>query len=207
MNVIIMGIQGCGKGTQADMLCERFNWEHINIGEEFRKHISNQSELGKIAEKYIEKGDLVPDEFVFQLLKEETDKVETGFVLDGFPRNVQQELYLDAYYKIDKVIFLNLNKKIAIERMNARRECDKCKTNYNLLWKKPKVEGICDICGGNLVLRDDDREEVIARRLEKYFNRTKPIIENYRDKGVLFQIDANQPIDIIHEEIVSLLSQ
>lgn len=207
MNVIIMGIQGCGKGTQASMVCKRFNWKHINIGEEFRKHISNRTDLGKIAEIYIDKGDLVPDEFAFKLLQEAIGKDETGFVLDGFPRNVQQELYLDAHYKIDKVIFLSLDEKIAVERINARRECEKCKTNFNLLWKKPKVEGICDICGGNLVLREDDTKEAIERRLEKYFQRTRPIVENYRNKGVLFQIDANQPIDIVHEEIVSHLTQ
>lgn len=202
-----MGIQGCGKGTQASMLSKRFSWRHINMGEEFRQHIADKTDLGNIAVKYIEKGDLVPDEFVFQLLGEAVKKNETGFVLDGFPRNLQQEIYLDAHYDIDRVLFLRLDEKIAIERISARRECENCKTNYNLLWKRPAKEGICDICGGKLLQRDDDREEVIERRLEKYFARTRPIVENYRKKGILIEVDANQSIKDVHEEIVTRLTQ
>lgn len=200
-----MGIQGCGKGTQAGLLNERYGWKHVNIGEEFRYHISKQTELGVVAQKYIEKGDLVPDRFVYKILDNALSRSAKGFVLDGFPRNLQQEMYFDEHYIIDKAIFLQLDKNIAIERISARRQCLNCKTDYNLLWKKPEKDGICDLCGGNLVQRDDDKKEVIERRLERYFKGTKPVIDNYRDKGILLEIDANRPIDVVHKEIISQL--
>jgi adenylate kinase len=205
MHIILFGIQGSGKGTQAQLLSKRFSWTHVNIGEVFRHHIEEETELGEIAQKYIHDGNFVPDDLVFMLLKEVLQCNSDGFILDGFPRNVHQGHYLLENYSIDKVIKLKLDEEKAVQRISARRICKNCKSDFNLLMKKPKKEGICDQCGGELVQRKDDKPQAIKKRLEKYYQETKPVIELIKSKMPVYEIDADDTPQSIHEKIVEYL--
>jgi len=202
MNVILLGIQGCGKGTQAEKLEKKYGWKHINVGNLFRYHIENGTELGRSAKKYIERGELVPDDFVFQIVESELDKNKNGFILDGFPRNLKQMEFLLDKYPIDKVILLDLAKDIAIQRISSRRNCADCKQVYNLLFNPPRQEGICDKCGGNLVQRADDNEAAVARRIEKFYAETGRVIDFFKEKNKLIVVDASQDIDTINRDII-----
>jgi adenylate kinase len=206
MNLIIMGIQGCGKGTQAALISEKFGLAHINIGNSFRKNIVNKTQLGMEAKAYIDKGELVPDKYVYGILDDAIQQAVNGFILDGFPRNMKQLEHLLAKHKIDKVILLDLPVEIAIKRISARRNCVQCKKDYNLLFSPPAKEGICDNCGGEIVQRADDNEATVANRLDKFHQETAKVIENYRDLGLLNTIDANQSVEEIFQEIVETLS-
>jgi adenylate kinase len=206
MNLIIMGIQGCGKGTQAALISKKYDLEHINIGNAFRKNIAEKTKLGKEVKAYIDKGELVPDSYVYGILDDAISQAENGFILDGFPRNLEQLDYLLQKYTIDKVILLDLPDEIAIRRISARRNCVKCKKDYNLIFNKPKVEGICDVCGGRLVQREDDNEATVARRLQKFHQETAKVIEKYRELELLNTVDADQTVDEIFQEIVRIIS-
>ncbi|KQC07531.1 MAG: hypothetical protein APR54_00785 [Candidatus Cloacimonas sp. SDB] len=206
MNLIIMGIQGCGKGTQAALISEKYDLDHINIGNAFRKNIAQKTKLGQEVKAYIDKGELVPDSYVYGILDDAISQAENGFILDGFPRNLEQLDYLLQKYTIDKVILLDLPDEIAIRRISARRNCVKCKKDYNLIYNKPKVEGICDVCGGRLVQREDDNEATVARRLQKFHQETAKVIEKYRELGLLYTVDADQTVDEIFQEIVKIIS-
>jgi len=206
MNLIIMGIQGCGKGTQAALISEKFGLAHINIGNSFRKNITEKTQLGMEAKVYIDKGELVPDRYVYGILDDAISQAADGFILDGFPRNIPQLDHLLGKYKIDKVILLDLPDEIAINRISARRNCVNCKKDYNLLFSPPKVEGICDVCGGKIVQRADDNEETVARRLEKFHQETAKVIDKYRELDLLNTINADQGVEEIFQEIVETLS-
>lgn len=206
MNLIIMGIQGCGKGTQAALISRKFELEHINIGNSFRWNITEKTQLGLTVKAYIDKGELVPDKYVYGILDDAIAKAEKGFILDGFPRNLEQLEYLLGKYKIDKVILLDLPDEIAIKRISARRNCVNCKKDYNLIFSPPQVQGVCDVCGGKIVQREDDNEVTVARRLEKFHQETAKVIEKYRELDLLVTIDANQSVDEIFLEIVEILS-
>ena len=139
MNIVLIGVQGSGKGTQAEILAEKFGWKHINIGEIFRQNIEQKTALGLEAQSYIDKGELVPDKLVFQLIESVLKNARNGFVLDGFPRNMKQAEYLTEHFRIDKVILLDLSDKAAVNRLTSRRVCENCGAVYNLLFKKPKI--------------------------------------------------------------------
>ena len=205
MNIILIGVQGSGKGTQANKLEHKSGWKHINVGNLFRKHISNETPTGKAAQEYITKGLLVPDQFVLGMVKKELDKYTNGFVLDGFPRNVNQEKYLLENYHIDSVLFLDLSDDIAKRRIMARMHCENCKQDYNLLYNPPKRLGICDNCGGNLIRREDDTEKAIDKRIEKFHNETKPVIELFEKRELLHIINADQEVEKIHQDILDIL--
>lgn len=205
MNIILIGIQGSGKGTQAKLLNEKYGWEHITTGDLFRRNIEAASELGLAAKKFIDKGELVPDKFVFLIVKDALEKSVDGFVLDGFPRNMEQVRFLQENFSIQRVVFLELSDNKAVERLTARRNCAVCKRDYNILFKKPQKEGVCDVCGGELVIRDDDTEEAIRKRIEKFHNETNRVIEYYAEKGLLSTVNADQPVESIHNEIIRKL--
>ena len=204
MKVILIGIQGSGKGTQASILSSKYGFQHINVGEIFRNNIKNETEIGKKIKKYVNSGKLVPDDIVIQMVKEELDKYE-NFVLDGFPRNINQAEFLMKNVKIDKVINLILPDEVSKKRLLARRVCEKCKADYNLIYKPPKKEGICDICGGKLVRRKDDTEEAIQKRLDAFHKETAPVVDYFRKKGLVVDIDANKGIEEIEREIIKNL--
>ena len=205
MNIILTGIQGCGKGTQAEKLSREFNWTHVNVGALFREHLSQGTELGRKAKSYIDKGDLVPDELVFDVIASELDKAKEGFILDGFPRNLSQLEYLLEKYTIDKFIFLDLPDEVAINRISSRRQCSDCGKVYNILFNPPRKEGECDKCGGSLFQRDDDNEKAIAVRINKFYQETKKVVDRFKELGKLVNIDANRDIDTIYKDIVEHL--
>ena len=195
MNIIMLGAQGTGKGTVAGFISKETGWPQVSTGDIFRKNISEKTELGKIADEYISKGNLVPDEITVPMVKarlEEGDAQE-GVILDGFPRTISQaekldEMLAEVGKKVDLVINLVTPMEEIIDRMVTRRVCtnQECKTTYNTKLNPPKVEGICDKCGAALKQRDDDKDpEAIKRRLEIYEEKTSPLVEYYRQKGVL----------------------
>ncbi|MDY6916027.1 MAG: nucleoside monophosphate kinase [Candidatus Cloacimonadota bacterium] len=207
MKIIFLGVQGSGKGTQAKLLSEKFKWPHINVGEEFRENIKNKTEVGKIAEKYIQNGELVPDEYVFKMIEPSLKKAKNGFILDGFPRNKIQAKYLLKDFKIDFTLFLQLSDKKAISRIEARRHCSKCGKDYNLLYNPPQEDGICDVCGSKLLQREDDQQEAIEKRMKEFHKTTKKIIPILKKNSKFITIDADRPLEVIHKEIVKKIKQ
>jgi adenylate kinase len=205
MNIIIMGVQGSGKGTQAELVCKKLNLRHITTGEIFRHHLKMQTELGKKAQVFIDKGNLVPDDLVFEIVASELKASANGFVLDGFPRTIGQAEYLMAQYKIDVVFYLELSDEEAIKRISSRRVCSVCGMNYNLLSNPTKVEGICDHCGGKLITRSDDTPEAVAIRIEKFHEETDPLTSFFEKRGLLHKINANQSIENVQKEILTYL--
>lgn len=205
MNIILIGIQGSGKGTQAKLLSDRFGWKHVTSGDLFRKNIEQRTKLGIVVKKYIDAGELVPDKYVLEMISDALNNAPDGFILDGFPRNIEQVLFLVDNFKIDYAILLELSDEKAIERLMARRNCKICKKDYNVLFKKPKVPGICDECGGELVQRDDDNKDAISKRIEKFHNETNKVIDFFKQKDMLIQVNADLPLQAIHEDIASRL--
>ena len=194
MVIIMLGAPGTGKGTVAGILTQKLRIPQVSTGDIFRKHIKEQTELGKLADKYISKGHLVPDDVTIDLVKSrlQEDDVKNGIILDGFPRTVVQAEALDKMLaeqgrKVDMVVNLTTPKEEIIERIINRRICSnpECKTIYNLILNPPKVEGICDKCGSELIQRKDDNRETVEARLENYLNVTSPLVEYYTKKGNL----------------------
>ena len=192
MNIIMMGAQGTGKGTVAGILKENLKIPHISTGEIFRKNIKEETELGKIATQYADEGKLVPDEITNKMVRNRLNEsdCENGFILDGYPRNINQAEELDKMLedkgqKVDIVISLNTPKEEIIERVLARRECPKCKKIYNMVLNKPKEGEICDDCKISLITRKDDTREKLEIRLETFFKETKPVIEYYKQRGIV----------------------
>ncbi len=206
MNIIIIGIQGSGKGTQAALLHKKYGWPHINLGKLLRDHIIRKTELGLVVKEYIDKGRLVPDDLVIKLIKPVLDAADSGFILDGFPRNLAQERFLLDNYRIDGVVLLDLDDETAVKRISARRHCSVCHTDYNLLINPPKVENTCDLCGGKVVMRDDDHEEAIRMRLNKFHLKTKKVIELFQERGLAIPIQADQPVEVVHQKILAQLN-
>lgn len=188
MRLILMGPPGAGKGTQGELLEKKLGISTISTGLMLRTAIKEQTEVGKLAEKYINDGKLVPDDVIVEIVKERLSQpdCEKGFILDGFPRTTAQAEALDAAdVKIDKVLLLEVDDSKIVERLSSRRECSKCGTPYNIISKKPQEEGICDNCGGELICRKDDVPETIQNRLNVYHEQTEPIKEFYQAKGIL----------------------
>ena len=194
MIIVMLGAPGTGKGTVAGILTQKLEIPQVSTGDIFRKNIKEGTELGKIADKYISKGNLVPDEITIEIVKNRlNDKdVENGVILDGFPRTVHQAEELDKMLeekgkKVDIVINLTTPEEEIIERIVNRRVCSnpECKTIYNIVLNPPKVEGICDKCGSKLIQRQDDTVETVKSRLKSYFELTSPLVEYYENKGIL----------------------
>lgn len=188
MKLILMGAPGASKGTQGEILEKKLGINTISTGVMLRTAIKEQTEVGKLAEQYINDGKLVPDEVIVKIVKERLAKpdCEKGFILDGFPRTTAQAAALEeAGVDIDKVLLIDVEDDKIIERLSSRRECSKCGTPYNIIYKKPVKEGICDSCGGELIQRKDDVPETIRKRLEIFHEQTEPIKDFYAEKGIL----------------------
>ncbi len=197
MNIVLLGPPGVGKGTYAKRLSERYNIPHISTGDILREEIHKGSELGRQVREYVERGELVPDDIIIQVVKERlrAEDCKKGFILDGFPRTLNQARALDEITKIDVVFNFVAPKEVIIDRLSGRRICSQCGAIYHIKYRPPKKPGICDVCGGKLYQREDDRPEVIETRLEVYKKQTAPLIEYYTKKGLLVDIDASKEID------------
>lgn len=203
MIIIFIGPQGCGKGTQARILSEKLKIPHISTGDLFR---SLKGDLKKKVDEIINKGLLVPDELTIEILKDRISKEDCkkGFILDGFPRNLNQAKALENLISVDKVIELSIPDEESVKRISGRRVCPSCKANFNIYTSpKPKKEGICDFCGEKLVRRDDDREEVVRKRLETYHKETEPVLEFYGKK--VSRIDGIGEIEEISKRILKVV--
>ena len=188
MRLILMGPPGAGKGTQGELLEKKLGISTISTGLMLRTAIKEQTEIGKIAEQFINDGKLVPDDVIVKIVKERLSQPDckNGFILDGFPRTITQaEALAAAGVKIDKVLLLVVDDEKIVQRLSSRRECSKCGTPYNIISKKPQKEGICDNCGSELICREDDVPETIRRRLDVYHKQTEPIRAFYEAKGIL----------------------
>ncbi|MBU1202064.1 MAG: adenylate kinase [Nanoarchaeota archaeon] len=209
MNLIIFGPQASGKGTQAEKIASNYQIIHISTGDIFRNNISKGTELGRIAKEIINKGNLVPDDITNKIVENRLAQkdCDKGFILDGYPRNYHQVEFLDKLHrKITRVINLDVPREELIKRISNRRVCSDCKANYNLIYIKPKKQGLCDECEGTLVQRDDDKPKAIEKRLNIYDNQTKQLLDFYQKKGVLININGDQPIEKVFKDIISSLN-
>ncbi|MBI4144930.1 adenylate kinase [Candidatus Woesearchaeota archaeon] len=206
MKLIIMGPQGSGKGTQAQLLAEHYGIVHVAAGDLFRQHIAEKTAIGAIAAKLINNGKMVPDKVTDRMIKEriEEEDADEGWILDGYPRNLHQAEYLDQDNPPDAVIMLDVPESVSIARITKRRVCSKCQGVYGIV-VQPKKPGICDKCGGKLVHRDDDKPEAIKRRLEYYHEETDPLIEYYKPRDIVYRINGDRDVDAIFEEITRIL--
>jgi adenylate kinase len=204
LKAIIFGAPGSGKGTYASRLQAKLGVDVIAMGDIFRELLKEDSELGRKVKVYVEKGLLVPDEIVVEVLKQRLSKIPKGkgFILDGYPRTLEQAKTLDAITKIDAILLLDVSDWIIIERLSSRRICRNCGTVYNVRFLKPKVEGICDKCGGSLYQRSDDNPEVIKKRLQVYQEQTRPLLEYFKAKKVPFVASSTPTLDTPPELIV-----
>ena len=212
MKIIMLGAPGAGKGTQAKKISEKYGIPHISTGDIFRSNIKNGTELGKKAKSYMDQGLLVPDELVVDLVVDRLakDDCEKGCVLDGFPRTIPQAEALDAALAeksdaVDMAIDIEVPDENIINRMSGRRACVNCGATYHIVHVPPKAEGICDVCGKELILRDDDKPETVKKRLDVYHEQTQPLIDYYSGKGVLKEVDGTKDMDDVTAEIIALL--
>ncbi len=209
MKLVILGPPGAGKGTQAEYIVKRYNIPHISTGDIFRENIKNNTDLGKKAKSYMDKGLLVPDDLVIALVEDRLNKddAKEGFLLDGFPRTVAQAVSLDSILdknddKLTKVINISVDPEILIERAVGRRVCKTCGMTYHVKFNPPKEEGVCDKDGTKLIQRDDDTEETVKTRISVYFDQTAPLIDYYRAQNLLIDIDGAKDIDKVFDDIV-----
>ncbi len=214
LRTILLGPPGAGKGTQAVRIVKKYNIPHISTGDIFRENIKKGTELGKKAQEYMNKGELVPDDLVIEIATTRLleDDCANGFLLDGFPRTVHQAQKLDEFLatngaKIDKVLDIAVDKEELMVRLTGRRVCKACGASYHVVNIPPKKEGICDVCGGTLTQRPDDNAETVANRIEVYEAQTMPLIKYYEDAGNLAHIDGTTGLDSVFADIVKALGE
>lgn len=212
MNLILLGPPGAGKGTQATRIVEKYKVPHISTGDIFRENIKNNTPLGQKAQEYMNKGELVPDQLVVDIALDRLgkDDCKNGFLLDGFPRTVFQADVLDKFLKdqgkgIDLVINIEVEDKMLIERLDARRVCPTCAATYNVIGMPPKKEGICDKCNDTLIQRKDDKKETVGNRIKVYHEQTSPLIDYYKEKGLIKDFDGMIGADALFDEIVKAI--
>ncbi|MBS4201569.1 adenylate kinase [Bacillus sp. FJAT-49732] len=212
MNLVLMGLPGAGKGTQADKIVEKYGVPHISTGDMFRAAMKEGTELGLKAKSFMDKGELVPDEVTIGIVRERLSKndCENGFLLDGFPRTVAQaealeNILVEIGKKIDHVINIQVDQSILMERLTGRRICKSCGATYHLVFNPPTEPGTCDRCGGELYQRPDDNEETVQNRLEVNMKQTQPLLDFYQGKGYLKNINGQQHIDQVFSDIDLLL--
>ena len=214
MKIIMLGAPGAGKGTQAKMIAEKCGIPHISTGDIFRANIKNGTELGAKAKEYMDKGLLVPDELVCDLVVDRIQQAdcEKGYILDGFPRTIPQAEALDnalnaIEQKLDYAIDIDVPDENIINRMSGRRACVGCGATYHVLFNPTKVEGKCDVCGESLILRDDDKPETVKKRLDVYHTQTQPLIDFYTERKVLVEVDGTQSMDKVFDDIMKILGE
>ena len=214
MKIIMLGAPGAGKGTQAKQIAAKYNVPHVSTGDIFRANIKEGTALGMEAKSYMDKGQLVPDELTVKILLDRVanDDCKNGYVLDGFPRTIPQAEVLDeAVTKLGETIDYAINVDVPdeniIRRMSGRRACVKCGATYHIVNVPPKKEGICDVCGEALIVRDDDKEETVKSRLETYHQQTQPLIDYYSQKNILKEVDGTKDMNEVFADIVAILGE
>jgi len=212
MRLVFLGAPGVGKGTQAEMVSAKFGIPKISTGDLLRAAVAQKSPLGIEAKQYMDRGDLVPDKVVIGLVEEKvgTQECAKGFILDGFPRTVPQadtlsELLAGKGLSLDRVIHFVIPREEVINRLSGRRSCSKCPAVYHVVFVPPKRENICDECGGALIQRSDDRKETVESRLTVYEAQTSPLIDYYREKNLLVELDGSGSVEAVQERLLSLL--
>ena len=212
MKIVMLGAPGAGKGTQAKMIAAKYNIPHISTGDIFRANIKNGTELGKKAKSYMDQGLLVPDELTLELIMDRftNDDCVNGYVLDGFPRTIAQAEALTASLaakgeKMDYAIDVDVPDERIVTRMGGRRACVACGGTFHIKYNPPKEEGVCDLCGGKLTIRDDDMPETVQKRLNVYHTQTQPLIEYYTNEGILKTVDGTQDVDEVFDDILAIL--
>ena len=214
MKIVMLGAPGAGKGTQAKMIAEKYGIPHVSTGDIFRANIKNGTELGKEAKQYMDQGKLVPDELTVKILLDRVaqDDCKNGYVLDGFPRTIPQANVLDEALtklgdRIDYAVNVDVPDDNIINRMGGRRACVACGATYHIVYNAPKTEGICDNCGKELIIRDDDQPETVKNRLKVYHEQTQPLIDYYKKQNILKSVDGTQPMEKVFADIVAILGE
>jgi adenylate kinase len=212
MNLVLMGLPGAGKGTQAARITAAYNIPHISTGDMFREAIKENTPLGQQAKAYMDKGELVPDDVTIGIVRERLAKedCQPGFLLDGFPRTVVQaegleKILNESGRQIDHVVHIAVSEEVLLQRLTGRRICRQCGATYHVAFNPPKQEGVCDQCGGQLYQRDDDRPETVKTRLEVNLKQEQPLLNYYKEKGYLRTVDGEQPMDEVFRQITTLL--
>ena len=200
---IIMGVQGCGKGTQAKLLKEALDLVHISVGDLFRWHIQSHTKLGARVKRIVAEGQLVPDDVVEEVVKQRLEQHDWnyGFILDGFPRNARQAAFFLESYDIDAVLLIEVPDAVVRERILNRRLCPRCGLDYNLIYHRPAVASTCDVCGAALTARPDDTPEAVRARLRDYHAKTRPILELFRRKELVVVVDGTRPADEVQQDL------
>ena len=214
MKIIMLGAPGAGKGTQAKMLADKYSIPHISTGDIFRANIKNGTELGNKAKEYMDKGLLVPDELVVDLVIDrfKEDDCKKGYILDGFPRTIPQAEALDKALSaigdsVDYAVNVEVPDENIINRMGGRRACVGCGATYHIEFNPTKEEGKCDRCGEKLILRDDDKPETVKKRLDVYHDQTQPLIDYYTNSGIIKEVDGTQDMNKVFDDIVKILGE
>ena len=214
MNMIFLGLPGAGKGTQAKKVSSKYNIPHIATGDIFRNAIKNETPLGKKAKSFIDKGELVPDDVTIGIVRNrlKEDDCKDGFILDGFPRTINQAKALDEIMeelntKIDLALYIKVPEKELIKRLSGRRVCEDCGATYHVEFNPPEKEGICDKCGGKLIQRSDDKEETVKNRIEVNREKTEKLIKYYNKEGILETIESSGGIDQVFNKVTSIIEE
>lgn len=214
MLVILLGAPGAGKGTQAEYIADRYKLTHVSTGDILRASIKKGTELGKKAKEYLDRGDLVPDEVVVKIVEERLKEpdCQTGALLDGFPRTVEQADTLDQVLAdmgsgVDAVLYIDVSEEELISRLTGRRICRDCGATYHLKFNPPQVRNVCDQCGGELYQREDDSMETVKQRIKVYREQTEPLIDKYRKKELLYPVDGDKEIEQVFKQIEEILDQ
>lgn len=212
MKIVLLGPPGAGKGTQAKSISNRYSIPHISTGDIFRKNISEETPLGIEAKQYIDNGQLVPDEVTINMVKDRLtwEDCKNGYLLDGFPRTVAQAKALQEFLesrdeKLDTALCIEVPSSFILERMTGRRVCLSCGASYHIKFNSPAVDGVCDVCGDNIIQRKDDVEETVKERLDVYERQTQPLIDFYKEKNLLSTVDGTKAINEVFEGICNIL--
>ncbi len=211
MFLVLLGPPGVGKGTQAERIQKEMKLAHVASGDLFRENMSNETELGVLAKTYIDKGDLVPDEVTIAMVKDRIQRPDCahGVLFDGFPRTLPQvegldKMLADDGYRLDGVLYLYASDEVLVKRLSGRRICRNCQTPYHIVFNPPAKQGVCDVCGGELYQRDDDKPETVLARLQVYHNQTAPLIDYYRQAGLLKEVDGVGDMETISAAIIEV---